>query len=134
TYPLPESQLDRFLLRIELGYPDPKSERALLTGEDPRRLLTQLEPVLTTAQLAMLQQQVEAVHASDTLLDYVQRIVRHTREQGDFPMPLSPRGAMALLRMAKAFALVQGRAHVVPEDVQAVAPGVLEHRLRGAAG
>ncbi len=134
TYPLPESQLDRFLLRIELGYPDPKTERALLTGEDPRATLAKLEAVVSPAQLTALQKQVDAVHASDTLLDYLQRIVRHTREQGDCPMPLSPRGAMALLRMARAFALVQGRAHVVPEDVQAVAPGVLEHRLRGASG
>ncbi|MFP5440389.1 MAG: AAA family ATPase [Gammaproteobacteria bacterium] len=134
TYPLPESQLDRFLMRIELGYPDPKIERALLMGDDPRLTLAKLEPVVTPAQLLAIQQQVNAVHASDTLLDYLQRIVRYTREQGECPMPLSPRGAMSLLRAARAFAFVQGRAHVVPEDVQAVAPCVLEHRLRGAIG
>ncbi|MFZ5756190.1 MAG: AAA family ATPase [Pseudomonadota bacterium] len=134
TYPLPESQLDRFLMRIELGYPDPKVERSLLMGEDPRVTMTKLVPVLAPAQLLTIQQQVLAVHASDTLLDYVQRIVRYSREQDQFPMPLSPRGAMALLRAAKAFAFVQGRSHVVPEDVQAVAPCVLEHRLRGAVG
>jgi len=134
TYPLPESQLDRFLMRIELGYPDPKVERALLAGEDPRGRISSLAAMISTDQLKQLQQQVNAVHASETLLDYVQRIVRQTRESDQFPMPLSPRGAMALLRAAKAFALVQGRTHVVPEDVQAVAPCVLEHRLRGAVG
>ena len=134
TYPLPESQLDRFLMRIELGYPDPMVERALLSGEDPRRTLATLGQALSPEQLSALQKQVEQVHASDTLLDYVQRIVRATREQDQFPMPLSPRGAMALLRAARAFALVQGRDHVVPEDVQVVAPAVLEHRLRGAVG
>jgi MoxR-like ATPase len=134
TYPLPESQLDRFLMRIELGYPDPKAERALLAGEDPRNKLAALTTMITPEQLKELQRQVNAVHASETLLDYVQRIVRQTRENDQFPMPLSPRGAMALLRAAKAFALVQGRTHVVPEDVQAVAPCVMEHRLRGAVG
>lgn len=134
TYPLPESQLDRFLMRIELGYPDPKAERALLSGEDPRLKMATLQPMITSEQLKSLQQQVLDVHASDTLLDYVQRIVAQTRESDQFPMSLSPRGAMALLRAAKAFALVQGRTHVVPEDVQAVAPCVLEHRLRGAVG
>ncbi len=134
TYPLPESQLDRFLMRIELGYPDQKTERILLTGEDPRLALEKIVPLTTLEQLKKIQQQVDVVHASDTLIDYVQRIVRQTREQNQFPMPLSPRGAMALLRAAKAFALVQGRMHVVPEDIQAVAPAVLEHRLRGAIG
>lgn len=134
TYPLPESQLDRFLMRLELGYPEAKAERALLVGEDPRVVLERLVPLMTLEQLKTVQQQVDGVHASDSLIDYVQRIVRQTREQDHFPMPLSPRGAMALLRAAKSFALVQGRAHVVPEDVQAVAPAVLEHRLRGAIG
>ncbi len=134
TYPLPESQLDRFLMRIELGYPDPKVERALLSGEDPRGQIGRLEAVFTLEQLAKVQALVNQVHASDTLLDYVQRIVRQTRESDQVPMPLSPRGAMALLRAAKAFALVQGRSHVVPEDVQTVAPCVLEHRLRGSVG
>lgn len=134
TYPLPESQLDRFLMRIELGYPDQKTERILLTGEDPRAALEKIVPLTTLEQLKKIQQQVDTVHASDTLIDYVQRIVKQTREQNQFPMPLSPRGAMALLKAAKAFALVQGRMHVVPEDVQAVAPAVLEHRLRGAIG
>lgn len=134
TYPLPESQLDRFLMRIELGYPDQKTERILLTGEDPRAALEKIVPLTTLEQLKKIQQQVDTVHASDTLIDYVQRIVKQTREQNQFPMPLSPRGAMALLKAAKAFALVQGRMHVVPEDVQAVAPAVLEHRLRGVIG
>lgn len=134
TYPLPESQLDRFLMRIELGYPDQKTERILLTGEDPRVALEKIVPLTTLEQLKKIQRQVDTVHASDTLIDYVQRIVKQTREQNQFPMPLSPRGAMALLKAAKAFALVQGRMHVVPEDVQAVAPAVLEHRLRGAIG
>ncbi len=133
TFPLPESQLDRFLMRITLGYPEPEVERELLRGGDRRALLETLEPVISVAQLESLQSAVDAVNASDLLLDYVQRIVEHTRRGQEFAYGLSPRGALALLQAAKAWALIGGREHVVPEDVQAVLPCVVEHRLREAA-
>ncbi len=130
TFPLPESQLDRFLLRIELGYPDPTLERELLTGQDRRDMLATLPPMLTPQQLLLMQTMVPAVHASDALLDYVQAIVRHTRESPHFESGLSPRAAIALLRAAQAWALIHGHAGVLPEDVQAVLPGVVGHRLK----
>lgn len=133
TFPLPESQLDRFLMRIELGYPDPQVERELLRGGDRRARLETLSPVLTLAQLQALQRSVDAISASDLLLDYVQRIVDHSRRSPDFAYGLSPRGTLALLQAAKAWALLNARDHVVPEDVQAVLPCVVEHRLREAA-
>lgn len=134
TYPLPESQLDRFLMRIELGYPDPAAERELMRGTDRRELLAELRPCLSADELAVLQAGARDVKASDALIDYVQRIVQHSRGGADFAWGLSPRGALALLRAAKAWALVEGRSHVVPEDVQAVLGPVVEHRLREAAG
>lgn len=133
TFPLPESQLDRFLMRIELGYPDPDAERALLRGGDKRRTLSTLEPLLEPGGLQQLQAAVDAVKVSDPLIDYVQRLVAHSRRGGEFAFGLSPRGALALLHAARAWALISGRSHVVPEDVQAVLPGVVEHRLREAA-
>ena len=133
TFALPESQLDRFLMRIELGYPTPEAERELLTGGDRRDLLQHIEPVLDLAALRQLQDAVRAVKASDMLIDYVQRLVGHTRQAPEFAFGLSPRGALALLAAAKAWALLQQRSHVVPEDVQAVLPSVVEHRLREAA-
>lgn len=134
TYPLPESQLDRFLMRIELGYPDPAAERELMRGTDRRLILETLEPAIGADELARLQSLARQVKASDALLDYVQRIVQHSRNAADFAWGLSPRGALALLRASQAWALVEGRTHVVPEDVQAVLPPVVEHRLREAAG
>ena len=130
TFPLPESQLDRFLMRIHLGYPDPALERQLLKGQDRRELLATLKPVLLPQQLLQMQLQVPAVHVSDALLDYVQAIVRYTRESPHFEAGLSPRAAIALLRAAQAWALVHGHPGVVPEDVQAVLPTVVGHRLR----
>ena len=133
TFPLPESQLDRFLMRIELGYPDPDAERALLRGGDKRRGLAAIEPVLDVEGLKALQQTVDDIKASDPLIDYVQRLVAHSRHGQEFAYGLSPRGALALLHAARAWALIHDRSHVVPEDVQAVLPGVVEHRLREAA-
>mgnify|MGYP001469232153 CR=1 FL=1 len=130
TYPLPESQLDRFLMRIDLGYPDPKLERQLLLGQDRRDLLAALTPTMSPQQLLLLQTLVPRVHASDALLDYVQAIVRHTRESPKYETGLSPRAAIALMRAAQAWALVHGHPGVLPEDVQAVLPGVVGHRLR----
>ncbi|MGH8492694.1 MAG: AAA family ATPase [Moraxellaceae bacterium] len=131
TFPLPESQLDRFLMRIQLGYPDIKAERELLMGGDRRKLLDVLKPLAGAQQLEAWQQAAAKVHVSDAVLDYVQRLVTHTRTAQGFQHGLSPRGALALLRAARAWAFVAGRDHVLPEDVQAVLPAVAEHRLRG---
>ena len=133
TFPLPESQLDRFLMRITLGYPDPDAERELLRGGDQRARLANLDPVLDLPRLQAIQAAVDAVKVSEPLLEYVQRLVGHTRLGGAFAFGLSPRGSLALLHVARAWALINNRSHVVPEDVQAVVPGVVEHRLREAA-
>jgi MoxR-like ATPase len=130
TFPLPESQLDRFLMRIELGYPDAAAERELLAGRDRRDLLADLQPTLTPAQLLTLQREVEEVHASPALLDYVQALIALSRQSDRFVAGLSPRAGLALLRAARAWARLEGREHVLPEDVQAVLPGVVGHRLR----
>lgn len=129
TFPLPESQLDRFLMRVHLGYPDSEAERALLQGEDRRDLLHGLTPSMSAADLIELQQRAQQVHASSALLDYVQALVTHTRRAADYVNGLSPRAALALLHAARAWALMSGRGHAVPEDVQAVLPGVVGHRL-----
>ena len=129
TFPLPESQLDRFLMRIELGYPDADAERALLQGEDRRDLLADLAPRMATQELVDLQHRVQQVHASGALLDYVQALVGHTRRSADYVNGLSPRAALAVLHAGRAWALMAGRGHVLPEDVQAVLPAVVSHRL-----
>jgi len=129
TFPLPESQLDRFLMRIHLGYPDGEAERTLLQGEDRRDLLADLRPSMTAPDLIELQSRAQQIHASSALLDYVQALVNHTRRTPDYVNGLSPRAALALLHAARAWALMAGRGHVVPEDVQAVLPGVVGHRL-----
>jgi MoxR-like ATPase len=129
TFPLPESQLDRFLMRVELGYPAAALERQLLLGRDRRDLLTTLEPALTPQQLLRLQGEVPRVHASEALLDYVQAIARYTRQSADFEAGLSPRAVIALLRAAQSWALMQGHPGVLPEDVQAVLAAVVGHRL-----
>ncbi len=135
TFPLPESQLDRFLMRIDLGYPDRQAERALLEGGGRRELLATLEPVLDAERLRRLQDDAARVHASAALLDYLQDLVAATRAAGSpFAEGLSPRGALAWLAAARAWALIAGREMVLPEDVQAVAPAVLGHRLRTADG
>ena len=133
TFPLPESQLDRFLMRIELGYPEPDAERELLRGGDRRVALAAIVPLLDAGGLRALQRAVDEVKVSDPLIDYVQRLVAHSRMGSEFAFGLSPRGALALLHAARAWALVHDRSHVVPEDVQAVLPAVVEHRLREAA-
>ena len=130
TFPLPESQLDRFLLKIELGYPDPVAERELLAGADRRQMLAGLVPRITPSQLIELQERTRAVHASPALIDYVQALATHTRTQPRWQAGLSPRACLALLAAARAWALLEGRDHVLPEDVQAVLPGVIAHRLR----
>jgi len=129
TFPLPESQLDRFLMRIELGYPDRAAERALLAGADRRQLAGQLPACIDGAELLALQQTARAVHVSDALLDYIQELVAYTRSSPQWQAGLSPRAALALLAAARAWALLEGRDHVLPEDVQAVLPGVAIHRL-----
>ncbi|MBL4680118.1 MAG: MoxR family ATPase [Pseudomonadales bacterium] len=133
TFPLPESQLDRFLMRIQLGYPDPASERILMKGVDRRILLKKLDSIVDLSTLNELQSEGRRVKVSDSLLDYVQRLVAYTRGAPEFAYGLSPRGALALLSCAKTWAFIDGRTHVVPEDVQAILPGVVEHRLRETA-
>jgi MoxR-like ATPase len=133
TFPLPESQLDRFLMRLELGYPDRKAERALLKGRDRRDLLADIPCMMDVSVLTGLQQQAARMHASDALLDYVQQLITATRETAGLAVGLSPRGGLALLRAARAWALVDGRELVLPEDVQAVAEAVIAHRVRAAA-
>ncbi len=134
TYPLPESQLDRFLMRITLGYPSRASERQLFQGVDPRERLRKMQPVITQSQLLEIQQQVNQVKATDQLLDYLQRLVDFTRTDTRFGFGLSPRGALALLRAAKGWAVVHQRDYVVPEDIQIVLPAVVGHRVRGSQG
>lgn len=131
TFPLPESQLDRFLMRIQLGYPDLRAERELLTGTDRRKILATLQPMVDVDRLEAWQQQIDKVHLSDAVLDYLLRLVTHTRQSHDFPHGLSPRGLLALKRATQAWAFIEGRQFVQPEDVQAVLPSVAEHRLRG---
>jgi len=130
TFPLPESQLDRFMLRIELGYPDREAERSLLMGTDRRDLLATLEPSMSPAELVEAQAEVQKIHVAQPLLDYVQAIVDYTRRTSDYVAGLSPRAALALVHCAKAWALLEGREQVIPEDVQAVLPGIAGHRLR----
>lgn len=130
TFPLPESQLDRFLMRIRMGYPDAQAERGLLSGMERREIVGQLSPQMESAELLALQQQTRAVFASPALLDYIQAILRHTRESARYTHGLSPRAGLALLSAARAWALLDNRDAVIPEDVQAVLPGVTSHRLQ----
>ena len=133
TYPLPESQMDRFLMRIELGYPDKETERKLLVDGDQRKKLETLQAVISTEKLISIQEQVEKIKVTDTLLDYLQRLVEYSRKESEFAFGLSPRGSLSLLRAAKAWALIHKRNHVIPEDLQQVLPSVVEHRLRGSS-
>src|SRR6187549_2131250 len=133
TFPLPESQLDRFLMRINLGYPDAKAERELLKGADRRDLISKLEPAITAAQLMELQKTVPTMQVTDALLDYVQQLINHTRHSPRFTQGLSPRAGVAILRAAQSWALMEGRRQVLPEDVQAILPSVVGHRLHGNA-
>ncbi len=129
TYALPESQLDRFLMRISLGYPDRAAERQLLAGSDRRAMASTMLPLLSAEELAHLQQQVLAVHAADPLLDYVQDLITATRSGRWFLQGLSPRAGIALVRAAKAQALISGRDYVAPDDVQAIIAQTIAHRL-----
>ncbi|MYM26367.1 AAA domain-containing protein [Duganella sp. FT135W] len=130
TFPLPESQLDRFLMCLSLGYPDAAAERALLMGEDRRVLLKSLPAAMTPAELAQAQQGLRQIHASAALIDYVQALAAASRQNVMFAEGLSPRAAIALLQAARAWAALEGRDHVLPEDVQAVLVPVCAHRLR----
>lgn len=134
TYPLPESQLDRFLMCLTLGYPDAASERALLAGTDRREAIHALDPVMTPEQLVEAQQAVQKVHASDALLDYLQAVIAATRSGKWFVDGLSPRAGIAILRAAKAIALLDERDYVAPDDVQAILPQTVAHRLVPVAG
>ena len=134
TFPLPESQLDRFLLRIELGYPDQKAERALLESGGRHDQLPELAARFTPEQLAMLQKKVTGIHVSPALLDYVQSLIEATRQSPLFIHGLSPRAALGLLAVARAWAFLDGRIMVLPEDIQAVLPSVACHRLRRING
>lgn len=134
TFALPESQLDRFLMCIELGYPDPKSERALLEGEDRRPMLQAIKPRMNPAGLLEAQSLVKRIKAAPALLDYVQNLLTQSRRSAQLSEGLSPRAGLALLQAAKAWALLDGRNHVLPDDVQAVLPAVGGHRLKPAKG
>ncbi len=130
TYPLPESQLDRFLMRVSLGYPARAAERELLRGRDRRELLSELTPVFNLESLQQLQASVATVHVSDSWLDYLQNLLARTRELPALTHGLSPRAGLALQSAARAWALLQGRGHVVPEDLKAVLLEVVGHRLQ----
>lgn len=132
TFPLPESQLDRFLMRLELGYPNAENERELILGEDRRAMLTEVEAVSNPMMLQALQLAAADVHMSDPLVDYIQALVRQTRESADIDIGLSPRGAIALAAAAKAHAFVERHAGVYPDDIQAVFASVAGHRLKPA--
>lgn len=135
TYPLPESQLDRFLMRIRLGYPDPRAERELLEGEERRAMTDRLNTLITEADLARLQDEVSRVTASPALLDYIQRLLEQSRRMPGLLYGLSPRAGLGLLRATKAWALMNGRQHALPDDIQAVFPAIAEHRLeQGESG
>lgn len=132
TFPLPESQLDRFLMRLELGYPNAASERELIVGDDRRAMLENVTPALSPEILMRLQKAASKVHMSDPLVDYIQELVRQTRESPDIEIGLSPRGALALAAAAKAHAFVEHHSGVYPDDIQAVFAAVAGHRLKPA--
>lgn len=134
TFPLPESQLDRFLMKISLGLPDAQAERELLAGRDRRELLDQLAPSASPETLTTLQDEVRAIHVGDKMLDYVQALLAASRNLPDIAQGLSPRCGIGLLGAARAWALIEGRDHVRPEDVQAVFPAVAAHRLHATDG
>ncbi len=129
TFPLPESQLDRFLMRIHLGYPDAAAERTLLEGQERRDMISDLAPAFTAVQLLSLQKKVREILTAPALLDYVQALIAYTRQSPDFINGLSPRAGLFLLNAARAWAFMDGRREVIPEDVQAVLPSVAGHRI-----
>ncbi|HNP36747.1 MAG TPA: AAA family ATPase [Woeseiaceae bacterium] len=133
TFPLPESQMDRFLMRLELGYPNAADEREIITGDDRRTMLTEMNAVTSPATLLELQRAARRVHMSDAIVDYIQALVRQTRESAEIEVGLSPRGAQALALAARALAFLRKHPGVFPDDVQAVFPPVAGHRLKPAS-
>ena len=133
TFPLPESQLDRFLMRLELGYPDEENERELITGDDRRTMLEDVEAVASPEALQSLQKAATSIHMSEPLVDYIQALVRQTRESPDIDIGLSPRGSLALVAAAKARAFVENHNGVYPDDIQAVFAAIAGHRLKPAS-
>jgi MoxR-like ATPase len=133
TFPLPESQLDRFLMRLELGYPNEENERALIMGSDRRELLNEIEPTLNADILIKLQEAAAQIHMTDPLVDYVQALVRFTRESPEIETGLSPRGSLALVAAARAHAFIENHSGVFPDDVQAVFAAVAGHRIKPAS-
>jgi MoxR-like ATPase len=134
TFPLPESQLDRFLLSISLGYPDPAAERELLTTEERSRMLDRMTSLLNSEDIKALQKDCEEVHVSEDLLDYVQALLKETRDDRWFETGLSPRAGLYLLRVSRANAFLEGRDYVMPEDVKIIFPGLARHRLSPSSG
>ncbi len=133
TFPLPESQLDRFLMRLELGYPNEENERALITGTDRREMLSEIEPTLNGEILIKLQKSAAQIHMTDPLVDYVQALVRFTRESPEIDIGLSPRGSLALVAAARSHAFIEHHSGVFPDDVQAVFGAVAGHRVKPAS-
>ena len=133
TFPLPESQLDRFLMRLELGYPNEENERALITGTDRREMLSEIEPTLNAEILIKLQKSAAQIHMTDPLVNYVQALVRFTRESPEIDIGLSPRGSLALVAAARSHAFIEHHSGVFPDDVQAVFGAVAGHRVKPAS-
>jgi MoxR-like ATPase len=129
TFPLPESQLDRFMMRLELGYPNHNTERALLKGRARHEIIEELKAIVTVQEILYIQKAVPKILISDALIDYLQAILEFSRQSPRYRAGLSPRAGLAILHCAQAYALMQGRDHVVPEDIQIVLPGVIGHRL-----
>lgn len=129
TFPLPESQLDRFMMKISLGYPDQAAERALLTGGNPREMMHQMQPVVSIERFIKIQSAVDHVHCSEPLLNYVQQLIQATRNPGLFVYGLSPRAGLAIIQACKSWALIKGRSHAEPGDVQSVFGAIADHRL-----
>jgi len=133
TFALPESQLDRFLMRLEIGYPDQAHEKELLKGRDRREILQDIEPTMTPEQLLTFQSMVPQVHVSDSLVDYLQKILHFSRQSPFYRDGLSPRAGIAILRCAQAWAILEGRDHLLPEDIQAILSATTNHRLQPSA-
>jgi MoxR-like ATPase len=134
TFPLPDSQLDRFLMSISLGYPEPGAERELLTSESRAGMLRNVKTLLNPTDIMELQADCDAVYVSDDLLDYIQALLAETRNDQWFESGLSPRAGLALLHASKAFALMENRGYVIPEDIKAILPGLARHRLNATSG
>jgi MoxR-like ATPase len=132
TFPLPESQLDRFMMKLSLGYPDQKAERALLSGGNPREMMQQLRAEISLDRFLAIQAVVDNIHCSEPLLDYVQQLIQATRNSGLFVYGISPRAGLAIIQASRAWALMDGRSHAEPGDVQSVFSAIVEHRLTPA--